>query len=108
MTARIAGGGQLGLQGDRSVALVHEVVHLLRDDVTGLAAGSEEDIGVLEGGGAEFAVTVPGDEVAERGFDVQPVVGSSRKDVFGATGCLVSHPSIMGRVPYGWLGVPPS
>jgi hypothetical protein len=39
---------------------------------------------------------------------VQPVVGSSRKDVFGATGCLVSHPSIMRRVPYGWLGVPPS
>ena len=84
-------GGALGLEGDGAVALVLEGVHFLLHNVGGVAHAAQEQLGVLEHGGADFAVAGFSGGQPHLPLHILPAVGIRRQHVAGATGCLGQH-----------------
>ena len=74
-------GGALGLQCHRPAALVVKGVHLLVDDVGGVADSACEQLGVFEDGGAYLADAILCGDASDHAFDVVPFVGFGRGDV---------------------------
>ena len=73
-------GGHLGPQSDVTVALVDEVVHLLGDDVGGVADPGE-DPEILEQRGDQLPVACAFDHVGEDFGETAPATALGRKDV---------------------------
>ena len=74
-------GRRLGPEGDALAPLVGEGVHLLLDDVGGLAGALGEQFLALDDGRAQLGVPVPLEDAAGRRLDELPPLDLARQDV---------------------------
>ena len=87
-------GGSLGLKGNGAVALVLEGVHFLLHDVGGVAHAAQEQLGVLEHGGAHLAEARLGRSLTHHGLHILPAVAVLGQHVPCAAGSLSQHNQI--------------
>ncbi len=83
--------GGFGTQRDGAAALVLEGVHLLGDDVGGLADSAREDLRMLEEWGVDRLVSVPREEILSDPGQVLPRSPSCGQHVGGTFGCAGVH-----------------
>ena len=74
----------LGTQGDAVAALRQEGVHLLLDDVGGVADAALKEVGVFKNGGSQLAVAEGARFLAEELLQKLPAVAVAREDVLRA------------------------
>ena len=79
----------VGAQGDGVAAPIGEAVHLLLDDVGGLAHAAHKEGRLLKDGRLDLAIAVEGTHVVDAVVDVTPVGLILRQDVQRATRCSV-------------------
>lgn len=93
-------GGAFRAQGDGAVALIGKGIHLLIDNIGGIAYPTLEQLGVLEGGGTDLAVCRYSAAVesrvrstyARRGFGGEKIIGAAGAG--GEDGHRVDLPSL--------------
>ena len=83
--------GSFGLQGDGAVALVHEGIHFLLNNVGRIAHAPLEKLGVFEDRGADFAVSAQRTHAAHGIFDFMPAMAVLGKHILGALRRLSEH-----------------
>ena len=88
-------GRPFGPQGDGILALVDERVHLLLDDVGGIADGAAEQFGLLHDRHADLGKTVQFEDPPRGLLDVLPSAGFSRQDIIEAFDCCECHISLV-------------
>ena len=79
-------GSAFRAQGDGAVALIGKGIHLLIDNIGGIAYPTLEQLGVLEGGGADLAVAVQRRRGKQGALDILPAGGFGGEKIIGATG----------------------
>ncbi len=83
--------GPLRPQGQASSLAIGEGVHLLLHDVGGLPHAAQEEVGVLEDGGADLTEPIAGENVAEPLLDVLPRRATVGENVLGSAGRHHAH-----------------
>ena len=79
-------GGAFRAQGDGAVALIGKGIHLLIDNIGGIAYPTLEQLGVLEGGGTDLAVAVQCGGGEQSTLDILPAGGFGGEKIIGAAG----------------------
>ena len=79
-------GGAFRAQGDGAVALIGKGIHLLIDNIGGIAYPTLEQLGVLEGRGTDLAVAVQCGGGEQGTLDILPAGGFGGEKIIGAAG----------------------
>ena len=79
-------GSPLRAQGNGTVALIGKGVHFFIYHIGGIAHAAQEQLGMLKGGGADFAVAVQRRRGKQGALDILPAGGLGGEKIIGAAG----------------------